>query len=145
MCFFIILVFVFQQNTALLIADMLLRSGGIIQMRVPLLTHSTLGHTPDTRDLYELWSGTTKSPDVSTGPLAYSFATSLGPLTHSLAPHCLLCATYSALLALRCSLCTARFALLAPHCSLRTARGSPAGSLTPKQGFCCCCCCCCCF
>ena len=35
-----------------------------------------------------LWSGTNKNRDVSTGPLARSFARSLAPLTHSLAPDC---------------------------------------------------------
>ena len=37
-----------------------------------------------------LWSGTTKNPDIRTGPLAYPFAYTLAPLTHSLALHCLL-------------------------------------------------------
>ena len=36
------------------------------------------------------WSETAKSRDVSTGPLARLFAHSLAPLTHLLAPHCLL-------------------------------------------------------
>ena len=35
-----------------------------------------------------LWSGSTKNGDVSTGPLARSFARSLAPLTRSLAPDC---------------------------------------------------------
>ena len=38
-----------------------------------------------------LWSGTNKNRDVSTGPLARSFAHSIEPLTRSLAPDCSLC------------------------------------------------------
>ena len=38
-----------------------------------------------------LWSGRNKNRDVRTGPLACPFARSLAPLTHSLAPPCLLC------------------------------------------------------
>ena len=38
-----------------------------------------------------LWSGTNKNRDVSTGPLARTFARSLAPLTHLLAPDCSLC------------------------------------------------------
>ena len=37
------------------------------------------------------WSGTTKNHVVSTGPLTCPFARSLAPLTHLLAPPCLLC------------------------------------------------------
>ena len=37
------------------------------------------------------WFGKAKNQDVSTGPLACSFARSLAPLTHSLAPHYSLC------------------------------------------------------
>ena len=37
-----------------------------------------------------LWSGSTKNRDVSTGPLTRPFAHSLAPLTHLLAPDCLL-------------------------------------------------------
>ena len=36
----------------------------------------------------ELWSGTNKNQDVSTGPLARPFACLLVPLTRSLAPDC---------------------------------------------------------
>ena len=35
-----------------------------------------------------MWSGTNKNRDVSTGPLARTFARSLTPLTRSLAPDC---------------------------------------------------------
>ena len=38
-----------------------------------------------------LWVRSNKNPDESTGPLARPFAHSLAPLTHSLAPPCLLC------------------------------------------------------
>ena len=41
-------------------------------------------------DRLALWFRTTMSRDVSTGPLARSFAYLLAPLTDSLAPHCLL-------------------------------------------------------
>ena len=37
------------------------------------------------------WFETTKNQDVSTGPLDCPFTYSILPLTHLLAPHCLLC------------------------------------------------------
>ena len=40
---------------------------------------------------YPLWARIIKNQDKSTGPLARPFARSLVPLTHSLAPSCLLC------------------------------------------------------
>ena len=54
-----------------------------------------------------LWFRIAMNRDASTGPLARTFACLLAPLTHSLAPHCLLR--------------TACFALLDLHCLLRTA------------------------
>ena len=38
-----------------------------------------------------LWARSTKNPDERTGPLAHPFASSLAPLTCSLAPHYSLC------------------------------------------------------
>ena len=50
-----------------------------------------------------LWSRITRNTDWSTGPLACPFARSLAPLTHLLAPHCLLC-SHAPLHSLICSL-----------------------------------------
>ena len=45
----------------------------------------------ETRVMIPLWSGSTKSRDISTGPLARPFARSLAPLTRLLASDCSLC------------------------------------------------------
>ena len=51
-------------------------------------TNATMGATTNA---VPLWARTTKNRDVSTGPLARPFDLSFAPLTHLLAPPCLLC------------------------------------------------------
>ena len=66
------------------------------------------GNTPDgeVRRVIALKGRIIKNPDVSHGPLTRPFTRSLAPLTHSLAPHYLLCTTRSA--ELRCAHLLAR-------------------------------------